>query len=434
MTLVTLLFFVLWPNFKLSRLLLQVFNLKVLLINKTKLLRYNLSMRSLFKNNPGIKHPWLRRFIIMIISGLLLLAAYFLGLNESSAEFWARHIQRYWVYAFGHISSILPFSLFEILVLVALLFTLIWLVLFFKKLFKGRFIKALNSLVDIVLVYALIIAIYAFVTGPSYKRAPLNFPNYSEEISSDKVKTIALAYIDNFNTVANDLERDSAGSAKLRLSLDELHNLISEEYQKLNDDYFSSYSPKTKYLLNSWFLSEMQTTGISFSLTGENHVNKLMPPVEIPFTLAHELAHSKGVMREDDANLCALLVCLNSDNSFIKYSAYFRACPRLLSAVYYSCSKEDFEEVQASLSSLVLNEYANYDEYWEEHKFFSEFQVWLNDLYLKSQGISTGVDSYIDQEDAQESGTYYPDGSPVYVVTYSPMQQLLFSLYDQGEY
>ena len=112
MTLVTLLFFVLWPNFKLSRLLLQVFNLKVLLINKTKLLRYNLSMRSLFKNNPGIKHPWLRRFIIMIISGLLLLAAYFLGLNESSAEFWAR-IQRYWVYAFGHISSILPFSLFE---------------------------------------------------------------------------------------------------------------------------------------------------------------------------------------------------------------------------------------------------------------------------------------------------------------------------------
>ena len=49
--------------------------------------------------------------------------------------------------------------------------------------------------------------------------------------------------------------------------------------------------------------------------------------LQIPFTLAHEMAHGYGITDEGDCNTLAYLVCLHSKNKAIQYSgllAYLR--------------------------------------------------------------------------------------------------------------
>ena len=59
-----------------------------------------------------------------------------------------------------------------------------------------------------------------------------------------------------------------------------------------------------------------------------------MPIVEIPFTMLHELSHTVGFMREDEANFIAWLAGRESDSPIIRYSTFVCALNHCMNALY----------------------------------------------------------------------------------------------------
>ena len=49
--------------------------------------------------------------------------------------------------------------------------------------------------------------------------------------------------------------------------------------------------------------------GMFFPFTMESNINVDNPFFVVPWTMAHELAHQCGFMREDEANFIAYLAC-----------------------------------------------------------------------------------------------------------------------------
>jgi hypothetical protein len=45
---------------------------------------------------------------------------------------------------------------------------------------------------------------------------------------------------------------------------------------------------------------------------GEANVNVDVPASQLPITICHEISHTRGIAREQDANLAGFLACLNS--------------------------------------------------------------------------------------------------------------------------
>ena len=57
--------------------------------------------------------------------------------------------------------------------------------------------------------------------------------------------------------------------------------------------------------------------------TGEAQLNHRIPDVLHPFVMAHEMGHQLGYAREQEANLMGFLAARASNDSLLRYSAYF---------------------------------------------------------------------------------------------------------------
>lgn len=195
----------------------------------------------------------------------------------------------------------------------------------------------------------------------------------------------------------------------------------------LNDDYFTQYTPKGKPLyLTSWLYSQLQICGITFFMTNEANFNIDSPACDLPFTLAHELAHTKGVLREDDANLVALYVCLNSNNSYVRYSAYLNSLNAMLSLLKATNIEEDYNNFLNSISNNIYKDIDYSNNYWKNHDLFGSISKFFNDIYLKISANQT-TQAYTDKPDTCE--TKKGDKIIYTINAYSPYQALLIYHY-----
>ena len=63
-------------------------------------------------------------------------------------------------------------------------------------------------------------------------------------------------------------------------------------------------------------------SGMYTFFTGEANVNVNYPDFIMVSSAAHEMAHQRGVGKEDEANFVAFLVCTLSDDPYIRYCGY----------------------------------------------------------------------------------------------------------------
>ena len=145
-------------------------------------------------------------------------------------------------------------------------------------------------------------------------------------------------------------------------------------------------------MLSSEAMSYAHITGVYTFFTGESNINVGFPDYTIPYTSAHELAHQRGIAREDEANMVAFLVCMESDDPYIQYSAYLNVYEYVASALY-SADRDLYREVRAKLSAKVYGEQVAYSKFFEKYRKSVTSQVSgaVNDAYLKTQGTAGSV-------------------------------------------
>jgi hypothetical protein len=150
--------------------------------------------------------------------------------------------------------------------------------------------------------------------------------------------------------------------------------------------------PKPAWL--SPLFSRVGISGIFIPFTAEPLVNAALPEAELPFSASHELAHGRGLAREDEANFVAYVACRLHPDADFRYSgalvASFYAAAALASA-----DRKDAERLLGHRSPAVERDVAAIRAWAARYEGpLQRVGERVNDAYLKSQGQAEGVHSY----------------------------------------
>lgn len=150
-----------------------------------------------------------------------------------------------------------------------------------------------------------------------------------------------------------------------------------------------------KKLISSPLLSYLGISGIFIPFTGEPSMNAMLPDVLVPFVVAHEKAHQRGVTNEGEANLVAFLACTNDQNDpYLSYSAFLFAATHLIGAASVSLPGEA-REAWALLGAGPRRDIEAIRTFWSRYEGrVAEIADKINDAYLRSQRVEEGGESY----------------------------------------
>ncbi|NLB48665.1 MAG: DUF3810 domain-containing protein [Erysipelotrichia bacterium] len=338
-----------------------------------------------------------KAFRRIVYVGLLIFALWYLNSLKAdpvaSESLIRGFVRTYGQYA-AMISAYVPISLTEIVVALIVVVVLLLLVAFLVNLFKGRGVRAINNLLLGGMFVLIPVVLYVFSCQLSYGRDPIPLPFYETAVDSSEFVDIYNYYADDLNAVIAQLEFEDDGELKGEVDFDALAQDVYEAHTLADDDYYHPYKSNIKTMFSSVVFRELQITGVSFAPLGEANINTLNTKIGLPFTMAHEVAHGRGVMREDDANQMAFYVCLSSASPHLRYSAYvayFYQLEAMVSETYISAIERDNLHAIDPIFNLSRN-YVN--SYWQGHQLLKDIGDFFNDLYLQTSGIEEGTDSY----------------------------------------
>ena len=151
---------------------------------------------------------------------------------------------------------------------------------------------------------------------------------------------------------------------------------------------------RAKGLRFSRILSYMDFTGFFFPFTAEANLNTDFPPGLFASTVAHELAHQRGVAKEQEANFVAVLACLDYGDVDYCYSACMLAYTHLGNALY-GADYDAWYMVYSGLDERVKLDFAANRAYWAQ--FETPVQTVSTTVYenfLQSYDQHLGMKSY----------------------------------------
>jgi hypothetical protein len=130
-------------------------------------------------------------------------------------------------------------------------------------------------------------------------------------------------------------------------------------------------------------------------MTGESNINVNYPDFIVASSAAHELAHQRGIAREDEASFVAFLVCINSDDIFLQYSGYLDVYQEVMNALY-SADKKLYKDASLKISESVLNDRISYAKFFKKYENAkpAEISGTVNDSFLQANGQAAGIKSY----------------------------------------
>lgn len=359
--------------------------------------------------------------IINVIYLILLVSSFIIRSNPKWADSFTLNFLNSYNSFISSIDQIIPFSMNEILIILFALSLLTLFIFIIINLIKKRFHKLLNDSISFLSIIFIAISSYEFFASIPYSRSNLPIKTYSGEIlSKEKNIEIINHFIDDYNNLANELEFDENGNLICPYSLDEINKQAKKEYERIETDYLFSRTIKAKKMLFPYVYSQLHITGFYLGLNCGPMVNYSIPKADIPFTLIHELAHSKGVMREDDAQLVSMYLCLTSSDSYFRYSGYYSTIYSIMSLLR-TIDSDLYKDTYNSLNQNIKNNYSYSNKYWSKYTLLADIGKFFNNIYLLFH-TSKGTDSYVDS-----GGSSNPSTGEI--TSYSLYQKIYLGIY-----
>ncbi len=363
----------------------------------------------------------------LITLGCILFTFGFLCIIRTSSfisEGWSRSISRGIQYVTTFLFRWLPISAFELFIICLVIYIVIWLILAIRHLHRFKFRGSSKYWLNFGIVISLILTVYMGTAGMEYNRYKVDIPQHTELVENTLVyKEIGEYFQSDYNEISKHLSYDEKGMLIMPYTHDEMNTIMSEEFKSLKSDYYTTNTPKTKLMyIFGWLYRELQITGVAFAPTGEPNMNPLVTPGEYAFTMAHEIAHTKGIIKEEDANLVAAYICLTSTNEYLRYSGYVYTIYSLAYLVACTNVKEYYTSFQNGFTKECVNDSIARSNYWREHNMLAKISDFINNIYLILQG-DHGTISYEDNIHVEEEEGKY------YVNSYSRYQALYLWIY-----
>jgi len=167
-------------------------------------------------------------------------------------------------------------------------------------------------------------------------------------------------------------------------------------YEALAKEY-PQYTYKKVSLKKSLFslpLTYMGFSGYLNPISGEAHVDYLVPKVSLPMISSHEVAHQLGIASESEANFIGFLAATKNNDKNFNYSGYLTALRYSVSAIHFRdslASKEIIEKIPLG----ILKNIKESQDFWEAYQNKAEpFFKLFYDNYLKANQQNDGMQGY----------------------------------------
>ena len=287
-----------------------------------------------------------------------------------------------WLNTYAGLTSLAPFSVGEIMLVLAVTLTLLGVILIVWNLCnRGKHRKFLGrywcTYAWIFLGVCYIMTLNCFImyhasgfmdkymcgSQPETMVADVNgMPVIETAIADEDVYTkenlaVLRDYlVEKCNTLALQIERDKNGEAVYH------GDLVAESIkamQNLGEDYdqLSGYYVTPKFLSASEFFSQQYIMGYYFPFSLEANINSVMHVTNVAPTVCHELSHKKGFIYEDDANFIGFLACIESDDVFLQYCGYLSVLNYVNNDFYESINKnKNVYKKHVRISDLVAGD------------------------------------------------------------------------------
>ena len=335
----------------------------------------------------------------LLFFSLLVTAAFFiLRSNTDLMTLLSENYVRAYHKTFGRIFGFTELSVAEMIVAVFISAILIYviraIVLLFLK--KNKLRRLYKTVVILSAAAATVYAGFCLLWGVNYyaRGFPESAGIEAKPVSAKELETLTRY----FAGIANEYAPLVAGDTEGRFRENE--TLIFEKSASLYDNTAAEYrflagpALRVKPMKLSYFMSYVNFTGFFFPFTGEASVNTDSPQCLLPATIAHEIAHQRGVAAEDEANFTAVLSCMMSDEPEYRYSASLLAYIHLGNALF-GADRDAWTEIYGTLDYRVRADLEENREYWA--KFDTRAAKVTEAVYsefLRNYGQESGMKSY----------------------------------------
>lgn len=339
-------------------------------------------------------------FLLFSVSAVILVISIF---SPDFSDFFSDKIASAVRLSLAAMSSVVPFSLGETLIILLAAFIILFTVSFFIFIILRKsalFIKLLK--VTSVILMTLFI-LFVFTLGTCYHRNSL-FTLMN--LDGDSVDNDDVGYtLETLVTLANrEAKRINLSHFYNKLSISGLDfatmaQKVNYAANKLADkyDFLQKYGFPAKPIALSYPMTYTHISGVYTFFSGESNVNINYPEYIVVNAIAHEYAHQRGIASENEANFIAFLICLESDVPYIRYAGLANML-YTLSANYYLTDPENCMEIMAELDDAIKREYRLYSDFFEKYSQSpaAGLSDKINDGYLKLNGEALGTSSYND--------------------------------------
>lgn len=335
--------------------------------------------------------------IIFSITALTVILHIISAFSSTFSDFFNLNISSAVRFVTAKITNLLPFSLAEALILLIPVIAFI-LIRYASKKHTDSWSSVFTYITSLLSVACLFYVLFFWSFGVGYNTESIDkkLDLERKDISAQELYDTALILSEKVNEEAKNVSFRSMNFSIMPYDISELSKKLNEDFKAFSSDnkFISNFKSNVKPIILSRPMSYTHITGIYSYFTGEANLNTHFPDYTLPFTAAHEFAHQRGIAREDEANFIAFLVCKESSDPYIRYSAYVNMLDYVLNALYVA-DENLYSSVVRSLNDNILYEFIAYADFFDQFKdsVASSVSGTINDSYLKLNGTE-GEKSY----------------------------------------
>lgn len=345
--------------------------------------------------------PLFSKILLSIAAFCAILYVLFLNI-PSLSDFFNKHISPIIRGTLSYLTTWIPFSLAEMLIILIPLIVIVIVGIGIKK-YSSSWRNVGVFCVIMLSIVSYIFSTYTLGFVPAYHGSTLD-----KKMGLDKQPVSATELYDTALIISNEMTKEAEhvifngeGASVMPYGYGELNDKLMDAYEKAckKYDFISPLHSNIKEVMLSEPMTYTHISGVYTFFTGEANLNVNFPDYVLPYTAAHEFAHQRGIAREDEANFVAFLVCMESDDHYIRYSAYLNVYEYLSNALYSadtSANKTSYKSAYQSLPYGAKTDMSAYSKFFKKYQktVVSDVSGVVNDTFLNINGVEEGSKSY----------------------------------------